>query len=247
MKSIKKFILASLLSGLATGAIAAQQQNANLYVNWSVTTAQTYTSLSQEIQVTQKAPGTFWANSWWFSNLNYGGYIGLQTSYDGTGSEVAIFSIWNATSTHPNCRPFDGEGTGASCKLPFSFATTKRYRLQVTKGSVTSAGQAWNGYVVDLSTNSQKLIGTIYTATNASAFNLPQNFVEYYGEAVPTCGNVPVSSANWYQPSVKPVSGYFSVTAKYKSYVRGSCTGGSATPTTVQYVPVVKTILGGAQ
>jgi hypothetical protein len=247
MKIFKRALLTCLLIGASAAAGAAQQQNANLYINWSVTTPQTYNSLSQDLQVTQKAPGTFWANAWYFSGQNYGGYIGLQTSYDGSGNEIAIFSIWNASSTHANCRPFAGEGTGASCSIPYSFSTTKRYRFLVSKGAATVSGQSWNGYVVDLSTNTQKLIGTIQTAANVTAFNLPQNFVEYYGEAVPTCGSVPVSTVNWYQPSVKPVSGYFSVTGKYSSYVRGACTGGSATPATVQLTPVVKVTLGGAQ
>jgi hypothetical protein len=242
-----KIILSSVLFATSGLSGAAQQQNANLYVNWKVTQTQSYASLSQELQVTQKAPGTFWANSWFFSGQNYGGYVGLQTSYDGTGSEKAIFSIWNATSTHPNCKPFAGEGTGASCIISYTINPARRYRLLVSKGTATASAQTWNAYVVDVSTSAQTLIGTIQTAANATAMDLPRNFTEYYGEAVPTCNNVPVSTVNWYQASLKPVSGFLAVRPTYSSYSRASCTGGIATSTTVLYTPVVKVVMGGSQ
>jgi hypothetical protein len=60
--------------------------------------------------------------------------MGLQTSYDGTGNEIAIFSVWNATTGSSNCQPFGGEGVGMTCSIVYPINTTHAYQLQLSKG-----------------------------------------------------------------------------------------------------------------
>jgi hypothetical protein len=241
-------VLVSCLLCLSANSFAAQQQNANLYVNWKVTSSQNYTALSQELQITQKAPGTFWASSWYFTGVNYGGYMGLQTSYDGTGNEIAIFSVWNATTGSSSCKPFGGEGVGMSCTINYPINTTHQYKLLLSKGTNNSSGQTWNAYVLDVNTSTQTLIGSVQAPSSVTTFTLPANFTEYFGNAVSTCNDVPVSMINWYQPALTAVNSYYPTNATYSNYTRGSCTGGSASSALLNYyIPIVKVTMGGAQ
>lgn len=239
-------ILATVFS--ASAAFSAQQQNANLYVNWNTPTVANYTSLDQQLQITQIPAATFWATVWNWSGSSSGGYIGLQTDgtrADGTVGDTVIFSIWNATAAIGSCQPFAGEGSGYSCRLAYPFTTTKKYRLKLTKGSNTSNGQWWKASVVDTSTFKESVIGSLLAPINNTDFQLPRNFSEYFGAAVPSCADVPVSIANWSPARILPTGAYFTVTPRYQSFTRGSCTGGSATPMTISYQPVAQVKLGG--
>jgi len=88
MKLLRTIIPSFVFPGLSAGSFAGQRQNANLYVNWETSAPGTYTGLSQELRITKKARGAYWAGSWNFFGANYGGYMGLQTSCDGTGGDT---------------------------------------------------------------------------------------------------------------------------------------------------------------
>jgi hypothetical protein len=77
-----RVLLLSCLLITSVNSFADQQQNANLYVNWKVSLPQNYSAVSQELQITQKTVGTFWASSWYFAGVNYGGYMGLTSPHD---------------------------------------------------------------------------------------------------------------------------------------------------------------------
>lgn len=236
---------------LALAVSAAQHEYAYLYVNWKTSTTTTYNRLEQRLQVSQKAPASFWASSWTWANSSYGGYVGLQTDgsrADGSVGDTVIFSIWNATAANGNCLPFGGEGVGYSCRLPYSINTAHKYKFRVQKSTAVAdptGGQWWDAYIRNESTGTESKIGSLQAGSADTSFNLPQNFSEYFGPAMPSCGEVPVSVALWSKPTLKPVTGYFSVTPSLKSSERGHCTGGSAVATLVNFQSVVKVTLGG--
>ncbi len=241
----------ALLSLASAAAHAAQHQNAFIYVDWRTTqTTQTYTRLEQRLQVTQKAPASFWASTWIWKNSQTGGYIGLQTDgnrVDGSVGDTAIFSIWNATAASGNCIPFEGEGVGYSCRLAYPINPARKYRLRIQPAAngASAAGQWWDAYIRDESTFVETRIGSLRAGPGDTSFQIPQNFTEYFGLARPTCDDVPVSIAQWSNPTLKPLTGYLNVTPTYKSSVRGNCTGGSAVSTSVSFQPVVRVTLGG--
>ncbi len=236
---------------LASAAHAAQHQNAFLYVDWRTNyTTQSYARFEQSVQVAQKAPASFWASTWTWKNSSTGGYLGLQTDgnrVDGSVGDTVIFSIWNATAARGNCQPFDGEGVGYSCRLAWTINPARKYRLRIqpSVNAADPAGQWWDAYIRDESTFVETRIGSLRASSSDTSFLLPRNFSEYFGSQMPTCDDVPVSIAQWSKPTLKPLTGYLSVTPTYGSSFRGDCTGGSAISTYVGFQSVVKVTLGG--
>ncbi|MGA9522581.1 MAG: hypothetical protein WBV82_14030 [Myxococcaceae bacterium] len=236
---------------VASAAHAAQHQNAFLYVDWQTTyTTQTYTRFEQRLQVTQKAPASFWATMWTWKNSSTGGYIGLQTDgnrVDGSVGDTVIFSIWNATAAKGDCQPFAGEGVGYSCRLAWTINPAHKYRLRIQPAvnAADPAGQWWDAYIRNESTFVETRIGSLRAGPSDTSFLMPSNFSEYFGSQMPTCDGVPVSIAQWSKPTLKPLTGYLNVTPTYKSSFRGDCTGGSAISTSVSFQPIVKVTLGG--
>lgn len=248
--SLKSALVLGAILGTALVADAAQQQNAYLYVYWKTSNAGPYKKFEQRLQVAQKSPASFWATLWnWSGGSTSGGYIGLQTDgsrVDGTTGDTAIFSIWDATAATGSCQAFGGEGVGYSCRLAYPINSARKYRLRLQIGTADSSGQWWNAYIRDETSFTETKIGSLRTAGMYKSFSLPSNFSEYFGAAVPTCANVPISIANWWSASLTPVSGYLAIKPTYSAPPqRGSCTGGSATTVTISYETVVKATLGG--
>jgi hypothetical protein len=119
----------SLLAGVAFtmtrhSAHAAQHQNANIYAFWNFGSATGFWNIDQRVQITKKAPSSYWAMLWGFTATpNEGGYMGLQTDgtrFNGSRGDTAIFSLWNANAASgSNCGTFSGEGSGYSCRLAY--------------------------------------------------------------------------------------------------------------------------------
>jgi hypothetical protein len=178
-----------------------------------------------------KAPHTFWAQYWTWKGYDVGGYIGLQTDgnrFDGTTGDTAIFSLWDADAARGSgCGTFGGEGEGHSCRLAIRIRTKHVYELRVERGNKSDAGQWWKASLRDLTANENRPIGSIRVASSFTLMNLPMNFSEYFGPAVP-CDQVPLSVALWSSPRANlraDGSGYrFSSTRNGSS--RGNCTGG---------------------
>jgi hypothetical protein len=237
----------------ATPASAAQQQDANIYAYWNYPTSSSLTNVDQEVRFTKKSRYTFLAQLWSWTDVTYGGYVGLQTDgvrFNGTTGDTAIYSLWNANgaaaASGASCGQFDGEGNGWSCRRALSIKTTDFYRLRVTRGSADSLGQWWTADVYDLATKTDYPLGKIRVGLSHKLMHGPANFSEYFGPAVPTCADVPVSIADWTRPAGnRSSSGTYGVYGSFSVSDRGACTGGSVVKRTNDGQPGVRVTQGG--
>ncbi|WP_146211077.1 DUF3472 domain-containing protein [Quadrisphaera granulorum] len=255
---IKRPLIAVLTAALllvgASPAMAYQQhQNAYYYSHWSVNGADVgFWNTDQLVTVNSKAAYTFWAQMWTWTAAPDGGYVGLQTNgnrFNGTTGDTAIFSLWNATAASgPSCGTFGGEGSGMSCRLPYTITTGTAYRLRVWRLDADASGQWWGAWIKNQSTGKEVYVGSLRVAPQATAMTNVQNFVEYFGPAK-ACSAVPKSSATWTRPSFNSDGkGGYAQRGTYAAQPgdKGACTGGSAKATTVSGVNKVTVVLGGS-
>ena len=104
--------LGFLVAGITevSSAYAAQQQWGAAYLDWSGALLDSTSSISQVIQPLEISPNTYWEAGWHWDNAPDGGYGGIQSRgvlADGSVSDLAIFSVWNAVAAIP--------GKGAGC------------------------------------------------------------------------------------------------------------------------------------
>jgi hypothetical protein len=187
-------------------ANAGQQQWGASYLDWSGSLLSADSSISQIIQPLEISPNTYWEAGWHWDNVPDGGYGGIQSNgilADGRISDLAIFSIWNGLGAIPGegagCTRFGGEGIGYSCRISVNLKAGNKY--EISFGVDKERGpQWWVATIADLSLGTKKIIGSIETnSTNAKASNW-NNFIEYWGQAVP-CDSVGPASAKFYVPS----------------------------------------------
>jgi len=191
--------------GLGTlSAAAGQQQWSSQYVNWTSDGRVTSVyNIDQVVWVAKPNVTSFWPMQWsWSGTSGTGGYMGLQegaTSQDGT----VRFSVWNATRAKgSNCKPFGGEGIGETCTLNLKISPKKWYRLRLWRVS----GNWWGGWLIDATSTGalrQRLIGKILAPTAAGPDpSQVYNFVEYWGNSVPECRDVPLSKVAFAAPQL---------------------------------------------
>lgn len=192
-------------------SILVSQANAGMNIYWNPVTKDSYWNLDQIIWLEQKAPTTFWAEYWLWSDTSKGvsattgAYMGLQTNgnfFNNLPSgELAIFSVWNATGAKGyNCGKFSGEGEGYSCRIPFSIYINTIYRYRIWQVDSDSTGQWWGAWILDGHTGEDKYIGSI-RINSSYKLSVPQNFVEYFGSYLP-CNKLPISITNWKPPTL---------------------------------------------
>ena len=197
----------------ATGA-SQQHQWGSAYLQWQGTIAGKYLSepsvfISQEMTLIKKATKTFWAAGWLWEGESVGAYVGLQTSgslnFAGGSQEIAIFSVWNATTaraTSPQtvCKPFSGEGIGYSCRHPIPIETGQTYRFQ-TSTFADEFGQ-WVSASIELKEPKLEYqLGLILLPKRDLNAGSIYNFIEYFGEQRP-CNEVQDSTALFQSPSI---------------------------------------------
>ena len=207
-----------------------QHQNANIYTFWNWQ-GNEYFNIDQRVNIQQSAPSTYWALRFDFANTDKGGYMGLQTDKSGNNS-IAIFSIWGANgcemgSTGSYCVDFSGEGTGKSCRIPFNIEKNHIYRLRVWRLKSENIGQWWGAWVMDLNTGKETHIGSIRTQYGKVLTNTTNNFVEYFGGALP-CDDVPKSIATFYPPTANnnDPTNSFQYNSSYNKYSISTCVRG---------------------
>ncbi len=234
----------------ADGAASPQHQYANLYAFWDFRGATGFWNVDQHVRIGRKARYSYWAQNWTWTNADFGGYIGLQTDgvrFNNTTGDTAIFSLWNANGVAgPSCGKFSGEGEGYSCRLPFSIASDRLYRLRVWRLQADSYGQWWGGWVKDESTGREYFIGRIRVGRTYTRMAPPMNFGEYFGPRV-SCDRVPVSIAYWTQPAANyRGGGVYQYGSRWSgSSHRGSCTGGRVVAQDFGWTRGVRMLLGG--
>jgi hypothetical protein len=208
-KKLFAFSLSVVLIAISNGvpATAAQQQWGAAYLDWDGALLSEKSSMSQIIQPLEISPKMYWEAGWHWDNAKDGGYGGIQSDgilSDGyTISDLAIFSIWNGLSAIPGagagCRKFDWEGIGFTCSIPISLKAGNKY--EISYGVDAARGpQWWIGYITDLSDGVKKVIGSIETNSSVAKATNWNNFIEYWGQAVP-CDAVGAASAKFYTPT----------------------------------------------
>jgi hypothetical protein len=187
-------------------ANAAQHQWGAAYLDWSGSLLSDKSSMSQVIQPLEISPRMYWEAGWRWDNIPDGGYGGIQSGgilADGTISDLAIFSIWNGMGAIPGagagCTPFGGEGIGYSCRIPITLIAGNKY--EISFGVDTARGpQWWIASISDLAMGTKSVIGSIETNSSIAKATNWNNFIEYWGQAVP-CDAVGAASAKFYVPS----------------------------------------------
>lgn len=185
---------------------AGQQKWAAAYVNWKFESAPKGWNLDQQIWLPKPAKASYFTMNWkWTETPDIGGYMGLQT--DASGNSNVRFSLWNATEAKgKQCRTFGGEGIGYTCILPFKIDANKFYRLRLWKTARDSSGQWWGAWLVEEQDGKliEHAIGQIKVAANQGSFSASSvsNFSEYWGTAVSTCDQVPMSVAAFAPPAI---------------------------------------------
>jgi hypothetical protein len=162
---------------------------------------------TMDAQLTPLVVGTgapyFWAHQFGFQDSG-GGYIGLQSGgyrHDGTRGKTALFSIWDADdAVGPYsivCIPFNNEGSGQSCMLPYEWQLGRSYRLTVAFASTGATGAWWSGTVVDEVTGTATRIGEIHVPWKRMLGWSTTTFTEYFGGDLAACSDQPYSKVLW--------------------------------------------------
>ncbi len=211
---------------------------------------QQHRGLAQRVQITRKAPTSYWAMQWGFTATpNDGGYMGLQTDglrFDRTTGDTAIFSLWDANATRgANCGAFAGEGTGLSCRIAYGIDPQTDYRYRLWRLDADAQGQWWGAWIMNMKTGVDTPVGQIRVASAKNLTTTPLNFSEYWGTAVP-CGEVPVSTAYFTQPAANQLrADVYQYESRFSSSSRGACTGGGATVVDLGWTKAARATLGG--
>ena len=204
--AISLILMFSLLIPTVSPVNAAQQQWGASYLDWSGALLSVDSTISQIIQPLEVSPQMYWEAGWHWDNVPDGGYGGIQSKgilADGTISDLAIFSIWNALGAIPGagagCTPFGGEGIGYSCRTPITLIAGNKYKISF--GVDTARGpQWWIATISDLTKGTTSVIGSIETNSKIAKATNWNNFIEYWGQAVP-CDAVGAASAKFYVPT----------------------------------------------
>jgi hypothetical protein len=245
-----------MFAGAASPASAAVvHQNGADYAYWQFQgPGNDFWNVDQEEAIIRKASYTYWAMQFTFTGSGDVGYMGLQTNgnrFDGSVGDTAIFSLWNANATRDasgKCGSFGGEGTGRSCRMPFSIKTRVMYRLRVWRLEADSGGQWWGAWLLSGYSGYDYHIGDIRVPYSGhQVFGEVLNFNEYFGPVL-GCDSVPLSDINLTQPAANSY-GDAAQTYQYYSYYSGwgrlNCTGGSATPIIWPVTAGAEETLGG--
>jgi hypothetical protein len=210
---------------------AAQQQWAAAYVNWTFDSAPNGQNLDQQIWLPRPAFASYFTMNWqWSKTPGIGGYMGLQSDASGAGN--VRFSLWNATEAKgEHCRTFGGEGIGYTCMLPIEIDTNKFYRLRLWRTAADNSGQWWGGWLIEEKGGKliEHAIGQIKVAKNQDSFSASSihNFSEYWGEAVSTCKQVPMSAVGFGSPAINYEGKGSGRYAAYSNLARGSLPEGN--------------------
>jgi hypothetical protein len=149
----------------------------------------------------------FWAQQFWFSNGD-GGYMGIQTGGDlhALRQKIAIFSIWKAlaaeksTITNSFAGPFDHEGSGFSCKIPFEWKEGTMYILKLKN---IESDTWWEASIEEVESTSISTIGRIQVPENWGNLKSKSNFFIEYFRPVNQCEDLPFEKTYFGEPVMK--------------------------------------------
>lgn len=169
--------------------------------------------LQQEltIEIADAKGSYYWANQSWFIN---GGpiYMGLQSQGNSVNKQIgktAVFSIFDSAiyGSPGNCEVlknnFDGyKGrVGTSCRIPYNWTVGHTYQLTMKYENTSNLGPYWAGYVKNMNTGADTLIGHINIPRNWQGLStVSSSWTEWFGPVATSCAAYPVSRVKFSTP-----------------------------------------------
>jgi hypothetical protein len=201
--------------------------------------AQGYQSLDFGIEVTRdpgKGSFHYWAHQFYFIDGD-GGYAGLQTDGRGGAGKTLNLAIWKALEGTPlgaaQCVPFEHEGDGVQCWLPFEWKEGVAYRIRIA----LDGKQYWKASILDLSSRIETPVARIRVPDNWGALqSASSEFLENYAQgddALPSCDAVVPNAAIFHKTtanfgSVSPMITKVATYGECAAIARGGCDAGQA-------------------
>ncbi len=205
MKTEYEKYLIEKSSKVSNQTTSGQHQWGAAYLDWRGARLDASFSLSQIIEIFEISDQMFWQSGWRWDNLPDGGYLGIQTKgsfFERGETDLAIFSIWNATEAIPGngglCRVFGGEGSGFSCRVPIDVKRNGKYEFTISI-DLSRGKDWWKAQVKELNSKQTQEIGSIKIRSQVAVATNWNNFIEYWGPAV-ACNAVGKASAKFYVP-----------------------------------------------
>ncbi len=201
--------------------------------------AQGYQSLDFGIEITRdpgKGSFHYWAHQFYFIGGD-GGYAGLQTDGQGGIGKALNLAIWKALSGTPlgaaQCKPFDHEGDGVQCWLPFEWKQGVAYRIRIA----FDGNQYWKASILDLSSRIETPVARIRVPEKWGALqNASSEFLENYaqgGDTLPSCAAIAPNAAIFRKTtanfgSISPMITMVTTYGECAAVARGGCDAGQA-------------------
>ncbi|TYJ54018.1 hypothetical protein B9479_005352 [Cryptococcus floricola] len=233
-----KFILSSILAGLATAGLAAAQAR----TEWNITNVPS--SGLNDITFPFKFPkaphesGFYFANQMSIVDSPDVIYCGFQPRPDNSSGKAVIHAVFSSfingtTTSDDNCVDGADGGPGAGCFVEFEVSSYNgTWHLIVTREDSTST--VWSGTAVHAETGQGYHIGSLTLPSGTGGITYDQvGFVEYYpwnSNLEWTCkDNVPYTEVTFYPPTTESATGG-KQTGAVDGYILDSCKGyGEAT------------------
>lgn len=169
----------------------------------------------------------YWAQQFWFygGNGNEGGYFGIQScgSIHNSTQKIAIFSIWRSLRAEKSCvinssaEPFNHEGSGFSCKIPFPWEEGRKYKLTIRKLSLA----CWEASITDLAAGAEYSIGNITIPEEWGNLKPDGHFFIEYFRPIDSCEDLPYAKATYNRPVMANSAEVYPV--HHNSKVEGPC------------------------
>jgi hypothetical protein len=212
-------------------AVAAQHQNAHLYVQWDFSTGDGgetphptgldraagardaaglegevagFWNVDQVMWTSKKASSTYWAQLWSWTDAPYGGYIGLQTNgnrFDGSTGETAIFSLWNASAASGEACG-EFDGEGNGFSCRIPFKFRNNVRYRLRVQRLhTDPAGQWWGGWIRSSRTGHDYHIGDIRVGSSHTAMSAPSNFSEYFGRAVACWRVPVSKVNWTQPA----------------------------------------------
>lgn len=177
--------------------------------------------LDQHVRVNRKAPTTYWAMQWALepdpAGRDTGAYMGLQTGGtrpDGSTGEIGIFSMWTGDAGRPApggvCGAFGHEGSGWSCRIPFTLVEGRWYRYRTWMLETDASGTWWGAWLRDETSGAERYVGSIHVPFRGAriAPGAVIDFVEQFRPGTDWCARRPgFASGSFARPQTDPGEG----------------------------------------
>lgn len=145
----------------------------------------------------------FWAHQFRFSAGDVG-YAGLQVGAAPNGSRIALFSVWRANGAIGNCKPFDNEGSGYSCRIdPFRWVVGRPYEIIIESFSSDAKGTWYRSSVRDSVTGKTATIGFIRVPLRWGGLLGTSSWTEWSGERFASCAEIRAAKVWWGNPTAE--------------------------------------------